>query len=88
MQKLLPPICMFLALAMLVAGFAVLAFGSPEASVELHAARAGGDEAFRDVLERDLTGRRSSRRVLIGLLFTGGALMAVMAFLTMKPSGS
>ena len=86
MQKLLPPICLLLALAMFVAGFAVLAFGTPDAAVELHRARAGGNEAFADVLEHDLASRQIGRRVLIRLLLAGGVLMAATAFLVMKPS--
>ena len=79
---------MLLALAMFVAGFAVLAFGTPEAGVDLHSARAGGNEAFADVLEHDLVSRQTGHRVLIGLLLGGGVLMAATAFLVMKPSGS
>ena len=88
MDKLLPPLCLVLALAMLIAGFAVLGYGSPEAGVELHSARAGGDEAFSDALEQDLVSRQLGHNLLIGLLFGGSALMVVTAFLTMRPPAS
>ena len=45
-RRLLPPICLFLALVTLISGFALLAFGSPEPGMELHRARVAGDEQY------------------------------------------
>jgi hypothetical protein len=84
--RILPPLCLLLALAMLIAGFTLLAVGSPEASVELHAARVSGDEAYQDVLEASLARRQLARKVLVVSLFAGSGLMTVLAFLSMSPS--
>ena len=44
MRSVLPPLCLVVALATLIAGFAVLRYGAPEASTELHRVRSSGDE--------------------------------------------
>ncbi|MEX0938620.1 MAG: hypothetical protein WDZ59_12235 [Pirellulales bacterium] len=79
----LPPVCMLLALVSLLAGFALLAFGQPEASVEQIGARASGDE-IADVMEQQLDRRQLSRRVLIGCLFTAAILLTWAAFSSMR----
>ena len=86
MQRFLSPICLVLCLALLVTAFALLATDAPEPNVALHRARAMGDEAFREVLERDLTRRIWLRRALIGALFAGAAVLGVGAFLTVSGS--
>jgi len=86
MHRVFPPLCFLLALAMAIAGFAMIAVPPPEANLELHQAWASGDDAHREVLEAALKRRVWKRRVLIGSLFAGAALMTVMAFLTMAPS--
>jgi hypothetical protein len=88
----LPPVCMLLALVSLLAGFALLGFGQPEASVEQIGARASGDEIYADVMEQQLDHRQLSRRVLIGCLFTAAVLLTWAAFSAMRsgtggPSG-
>jgi hypothetical protein len=85
-NRLLPPLCLLLALAMLIAGFTLLALESPEASVALHRARVTGDEAYQEVLEASLERRQLGRKLLLGSLFAGAGLMTVLAFLVMAPS--
>ena len=78
---------MLLALAMLIVGFTHIAVGAPEDSVQLHQARAQGDELFTETLEKDLRRKRIERYTLIGLLLFGSGLMTVTAFRSMgRPS--
>ncbi len=86
MDRLIPPLCLFLALAMLVAGFAVWAIGAPEPNVDLHRAIVSGDEEYRDVLEAQLLRRQLQRKLLMGCLFAGSGVMTVTAFLSMRPA--
>lgn len=86
MQRLIPPLCLLLALAMAVAAFALWAVEAPEAGIELHRARVSGDEPYRQVLEAQLKRRRWARKALLGGLFVGSGLMIVAAFLTMRPA--
>jgi hypothetical protein len=86
MQRLLAPVCLVLCLALLVTAFALLATDAPEPNVALHRARAMGDEAFSEVLERDLARRVWMRRALIATLFIGAAALGVGAFLTVSGS--
>ena len=51
MSKVIPPLCLLLSLLMFIAGFALLAVERPEASIELHRARIGNDEQYRDLLK-------------------------------------
>lgn len=88
MNRLLPPLCLLLALAMLVVGFGLLAVEPPEASVELHHARVTGDEQYQEVLEAQLRRRQRIRTALLVCLFGGSALFAVLGFVTMRPTGS
>jgi len=88
MNRLLPPLCLLLALSMVVTGFVLLAVGPPEPSVDLHRATASGDESSRDVLQADLESKRFKRRLLLGCLFAGSAVMIAMAFMTMQPSNA
>ena len=64
--------------------FSLIAFGGPEASVELHQARAAGDEALTAVLEGDLGHQQTMRITTIVLLFAGSVAMTVVAFVTMR----
>lgn len=86
MRHVIPPFCLFLALAMLIAGFAIWAVESPEATTELHSARVSGDDALRDVLEAQLAKQQLARKTLLGCLFGGSVLMVLIAFLSMRPS--
>lgn len=79
-KAIIPPVCLLLALALAITGFAVIAFGEPEASVSLHAARANGDETTTDTLEEDLKRRQTSRMVMIALLFAASGGMALLGF--------
>ena len=86
-SRLLPPVCLLLALAMLIVGFTLITVGGPEDSVQLHQARAEGDELSTETLEVDLRRRRMTRYALIGLLLLGSGLMTVTAFRSMgRPS--
>jgi hypothetical protein len=88
MNRLLPPLCLLLALAMLIAGFALWSVEGPDSSTELSRARAQGDDQYGDVLQRHLHRRQLGRRVIITGLFAGCGLMTVLAFLAMGPNAS
>jgi hypothetical protein len=85
-SHLLPPLCLLLALAMLLVGFTLIAVGGPEDSVQLHQARAQGDELTTETLETDLRRKQLLRYTLIGLLLLGSGLMTMTAFRSMGSS--
>ena len=86
LKSIFPPLCLMLALALAITGFSMLAFGGPEESVSLHAARATGDELTTSVLEDDLSTRQTRRVVLITLIFVGSGVMTLVAFVSMGES--
>ena len=86
MQKFAPPVCLFLALAALISGFAMMAVPEPEPGMALHEARVSGDEEYERLLEDDLERRRWWRRAAIGGLFAAAVLFTVTAFLAMEGS--
>ena len=86
MQQIAPPLCFLLAIAMVVAGFSLLAVGLPEASVTLHSARASGDDAFTDKLESDLRKQRLVHGSLITFSLMGSVILVLVGFRAMaKP---
>jgi len=85
MNRVVPPLCLLLALLLLIAGFAVLATDRPEPSVELHRATAAADDDYREVLEDQLRRDRFKRTVLIVTMFGMAIVMAATAFVAMKP---
>ncbi len=84
-HDVLPPICLLLALATLIAAFALWNVGPPEASVELHQARTVGDEQYSDLLEAQLARRQWAHNILVGCLFASSAGFTLAAFWTMRP---
>ena len=86
-QSIFPPVCLLLAIAMAVVGFSMLAFGGPEASLDLHQARVSGDELAQSTLEADLEQRQTKRITMIVLLFVGSGAMTIVAFSSMKAPG-
>ncbi len=88
MYRLLPPLCLVLALAMAITGFALLATGPPEPNVDLHRATASGDEPSREVLQAELHRQQLQRKLLLGCLFAGSAVMIATAFVTMQPTAA
>jgi len=80
------PACLLLALALLIAGFAVWAVDAPEPNAALHQAQADGDDRYRDALQSQLRARQLRRKVLLACLFGGSALLATTAFLAMPTS--
>ena len=86
MHRMLPPLCLLLALALAIAGFAMLAVEPPKANVDLHRAAAARDEQLREALEEELRRRQRHRKLLVGALFVGSGLAVVAAFLTMQPA--
>ena len=84
MQQLISPLCLLLALALLIAGFAIWAVEPPQPSMELHRARVTGDEAYSEVLEEQLKKQRWSRKALLIGLFGGSGTMVLVAFMMMS----
>lgn len=84
LKAILPPFCLLLALGMAITGFSMIAFGGPEESVNLHAARASGDDLTTNTLEDELQRRQTSRMVMIGLLFAGSGAMTLVGFASMS----
>ena len=80
MQRLIAPVCLVLCLALLVTAFALLATDPPEPNIQLHRATASGDEAYQEVLERELQRRIWIRRGIIGALFVGAFALGVGGF--------
>ncbi len=80
MQRFLSPACLILCLALLVTAFALLATDAPEPNMQLHGARVRGDEAYQEVLERDLQQRIWVRRGVIGALFVAALASGVAGF--------
>jgi hypothetical protein len=88
MNAIVPPTCLGLSLLLFIAGFAVLAIERPQPSVELHRARVEADEQYRDALEEQLAHRRRQRWLLIISLFGLAVILAIVAFVAMRPSVS
>lgn len=86
MQRWISPICLILCLALLVTAFGLLAMDAPEPDVQLHRARAMGDEAYRNVLEKELERRIWIRRALIGGLFVAALVLGGCAFAAVSGS--
>ncbi len=86
MNKIIPPFCLVLSILLFVAAFASLAIERPQPSVELHRARIGDDEQYRDLLEEQLRARQLRRTVLNCTLFGTGVLSTIVAFVAMRPS--
>ncbi len=85
-NQLLPPFCLLVALATLIAAFALLAVGSPEASVELHSAVSSGDDQKSEVLKDQLADQQWAHTLLVGCLFAASVASAVAAFCAMRPT--
>ena len=83
MHEVIPPLCFLIALALLVVGFALLVIGVPEASIDLHRARASGEDALTETLESDLRKRRFARGTLITLSFVGSVVVTIVGFRAM-----
>jgi hypothetical protein len=86
MNKVVPPVCLVLSILLFVAGFAFLATDKPEPNIELHRARLGSNEQYKDQLEEQLEQRKFRRFVSIATLFGTAVSSAVVAFLAMRPS--
>ena len=86
MTRFLSPLCLLLALAMLIAGFTLRSVEAPQAGVELHRARVVGDDHYADVLEGQLKQRRWARTALIFCMFGGSAALTLAAFATLGRS--
>lgn len=86
MSKLIPPLCLVLALLSLIAAFALVMTGAPEVGIELHQARVGDDDKYRLLLEEQLEDHRRQRQYLIAALMTSGVLFTAVAFLSMRPT--
>ena len=86
MNRFLSPLCLLLAIAMLIAGFTLWSVEAPEAGIELHRARVVGDDDFTEVMEAKLQQRRSARLALLFCLFGGSVAMTLAAFATLGRS--
>ncbi len=83
LRSLASPLCLLLALVLLILGFASLSYDAPSAPIELHQARTVGDLAYEEQLESRLARRQFSRTVLLVGFFSGSALALALAFLLM-----
>ena len=83
MTRFVSPLCLLLAISMLIAGFALWAVEAPEAGIELHRARVVGDDAYTEVMEANLERRQTARNALLFCLFGGSAAMTLAAFATL-----
>ena len=86
MSKLIPPLCLILALLSVITAFALVMTGTPEVGIELHQARVGDDDKYRLLLEEQLEDQRRQRHYLIAALSTSGVLLTTVAFLSMRPA--
>ena len=84
MHEVVPPLCFLLAFTLFVTGFSLIAIGFPDASVELHQARASGDEMFTETLEADLQKRRFTHGTLITLSLVGSVFVTMAGFRAMQ----
>lgn len=80
MQRILSPIFLIMCLALLVTAFALLAIDAPEPNIHLHGARARGDEAHEQLLERDLQQQIWLRRGVIAGLFVAAFVSGIAGF--------
>ena len=83
-SNLLSPLCLVVSLIMLVLAFAILASEPPGESVQIHSARASGDELAEAAMKTQLTGKIWFRRLLLAALFCGSVLMILVSFVTMR----
>ncbi|MCA9217771.1 MAG: hypothetical protein KDB27_32100 [Planctomycetales bacterium] len=83
-RTLFPPFMFLTALAMVVVAFGLLAFGTPDISVDLHQARATNDELFKETLESDLAYRTWIHYLRIAGLFICAIVSIVVGFVSMK----
>ena len=86
MKKLLSPLCLVLALAALIGGFATLAVPPPEVGIELHRARVEGEEDYQELLEGSLERERGKRTWTIVALFASSVILTAAGFLTQSGS--
>ncbi len=86
MHKLLPPLCLLMALATAIAGFTLASLPRPQPTVALHEATLGQDDQHREVLENKLQKDRRLRTYLVAGLLTCTVVFTVAAFRTMRPS--
>jgi len=86
MHRLLPPLCLLMAIAMVIAGFALWSVDPPEATADLAQARAANDEQSYKAIESRVLQKRFTRNLLLTSLFVGAVAMAVTAFWTMRPA--
>lgn len=86
MARFLSPLCLLLALAMVIAGFALWSVDAPEAGIELHRARVVGDDDSTEAMEAKLAKRQTARKTLLVCLFGGSAAMTLAAFATLGRS--
>lgn len=87
MKEIIPPFCLVLTVLLLIGGFATLAVEAPQPSIELHRARLGDDDQYRDLLEQRLEHQRLQRKVLVGSLFGLAVVMGALGYLAMRPAG-
>lgn len=83
-SKLVSPLCLLLAMLMLLAAFIVFATDAPTEGVRIHQARADGNEMMETALKDDLFNQVWLRRLLLAALFCGSIFMAWLAFFSMR----
>ncbi len=88
MREFIPPACLVLTLFLLIGAVANLARERPAPSMELHQARLGDDEEYRERLEAQWERRKLHRRLLIGSLFGLALITAAAGMVAMRPAES
>ncbi len=86
LKALLSPLCLVLALAALIGGFATIAVPPPEVGIDLHRARVEGEEDYQELLEERLERDRGKRIWTIVALFGSAVVLTAAGFLTLSGS--
>lgn len=86
MHKVLPPLCLLMALASAITGFTLVSLPRPQPGVELHEATIGQNDQQREMLENRLRRDRRTRTYLISGLLTCSVVFTVAAFRSMRPA--
>lgn len=85
MHKILPPVCLAMAMIALICGIALFSSGGPEPGHQLRKAQINGPEDLRIKLEKDLESRQFRHTAFTIASFISAGLFATGAFVSMNP---